>query len=379
MSLIRRFSRDAAVVFVVSLAARVVAVAVTATTDLNPYSGGDTEAFARAAAAGAQSLLAGRVPPFRILDVHEVWGALLAPLWLLPGPNRLYGQIWIAFLGAAAVRNVYIVGRRLHSPSAGALAAAPIAAFPSLLFVHSTILREAFVLYCLTALARIHFAPEDWLGRWSRYGVSAVVLVLLFLPRWENAPVYALVIAVAIVTSRRVRGANSRLVAGGIGGVGLAVAVAGFRWGRSRLDWLATIRRRRAHGRTAYLEGIYPDTVPKAIAFSGIGAAYFLFSPFPWMVSTASDFVVMVEGTITLGYTVASVRGARVAAEESFSGVAALVVGLLAGAILYGLANANVGTVVRQRQMMTWVVFLLGAVGVADAVTCRRAGEGDIE
>lgn len=135
------------------------------------------------------------------------------------------------------------------------------------------------------------------------------------------------------------------------------------------IGYLSKIRAARARGRTVYLGGVIPNTVYKAIFFSWIGAIYFLYSPFPWMVKQISDFIVMFQAFGNVIYTIGAIHGARILFQKSPIGTTGLVFGATAGSILYGLANANVGTVVRQRQMILWIIFLLGGIGFAHFVT----------
>jgi hypothetical protein len=141
--------------------------------------------------------------------------------------------------------------------------------------------------------------------------------------------------------------------------------------GQRVIEDLAWLRGVRARGRTEYLGWVTPETLTSALSFSWIAAGYFLFSPFPWMIENVQDLVVAVEALVTLGYAVAGVSGVRVCLRETMPGTVALLVGLVLGSVLYGLGTANVGTAVRHRQMLVWVIFLFGAVGLVHTVRLR--------
>lgn len=138
------------------------------------------------------------------------------------------------------------------------------------------------------------------------------------------------------------------------------------KYSRRVLDHLINIRQ--ARGRIEYLGSILPETILEAIAFSWVGAMYFLFAPFPWMVSLVMDFVAMGEALLNLVYAGAAIPGAQVFRTRTFAGSTALVVGIVVGSVLYGLGTANVGTAVRHRQMVLWAIFLLGGIGIAQYI-----------
>ncbi|WP_436930042.1 hypothetical protein [Halosimplex halobium] len=369
-------------VFFGALATRLVGVAATSLTALNPYAKADADRFAVSAAETAATLAAGQIPviptdPNRIVTL---WGFFLSPLWLLPGPNRLYGRVFVALLGAFAVYGLYRLTSALHSRKAGIVPTLPLICYPSFVFIHSTILRESFVLAGLVwatvllsgAVSVPAWIPNDIGPAWFPSGTvrlvaGTAVLGVISIVRWENLPLYALAIGTGVAVGYRDVLTRVRIaVAAGVSTlVGLTVARPMV---RSALDFLVVKRRRRSRGRTVYLPGFLPDTIPKAVAFAPVGAIYFLFTPFPWMVEQAADVVVFVQA---IGNVVAAgfaILGVPVLWRRSKRTTTALIAAFVVGTVLYGLVNANVGANVRQRQMFLWVLFLFAGVGVAERV-----------
>lgn len=81
------------------------------------------------------------------------YALLLAPLYRLFGPDALWGQLLNAVLGAATVAFTYAITRRAFGERAGVVAAAIVAAFPSLiLFAGVTLSETAFTCFALLAL-----------------------------------------------------------------------------------------------------------------------------------------------------------------------------------------------------------------------------------
>lgn len=366
--------RDASLAVAVSLFAfllRGVGIVVTTVTPLNPYSHNDVNGFARSASVIADTVAAGSAPTIDMGDIYTVWGAMLSPFWLLPGPSRLYARLGMALLGALAVYNVYVIASHYHSSRAGLIAAFPVAVFPSYVFVHATVLREAMVLFGLTTAGRLLLAPSPRLSTPLRYSAVAVVLSIATILRPVNAPVLAVVLVVgglfALDPWREFPSLTKvSVTACLLAGTPLALWV-----GSSVAESLARLREIRARGRTEYLGWVFPDSLPEAFAFSWIGAAYFLFSPFPWMVETVQDVVIAQEAMLTLMFAVMAVFGVPVLIRRSRTGTVALATGLVLASVLYGLGTANVGTAVRHRQMFVWVLFVFGGTGVAEMVRIR--------
>jgi hypothetical protein len=364
-------NRDALNVFLIALVLRITSVAITTLTSLNTYSQGDANGFANRAYQISSAVRSGAVPVLKLKDIYDIWGAMLSPFWLLPGPSRIYARLGIALLGAVAIYNIYVTARYYHSKYAGTIVILPMLFYPSFLFLHSAVLREVMVLFGLTTAARLLLVPGPRMTTAQQYGLATFFLSIATILRDENLPVYLLVLAVAVVFKSQVRYQYKRLsqVFVGIGAV--VSPVLAVKYSQDVLDQLLYYRRVRASGRTAYLGSILPGTISEAIAFSWIGAMYFLFTPFPWMISRIMDLVIAFEGLTNLVYAIASITGARVLAEQTLPGTMALVVGIVVGTVLYGLGTVNVGTAVRHRPMILWAIFLLGGIGLAEHIRIR--------
>jgi len=358
-------------IFTVALCTHVLAVAVTTLVGLNPDASGDVDTFARTARRFAATTKQGTLPSVSFTDTDEVWGSFLSPFWLLPGPSRVYARFVNAILGVAATCNVYSIATTYHSERAGAFAALPLIFYPSFLSTHSTILREAIILCGLTIVANVYL-HQRFGSAMRRHFVVVALMVPVVIQRSDNLPVYVLVFAVAAAVSwidfSEVR----------TGVYALAAALLVTAWlhpiTEAIVDDLAEFRRARATGRTAYIADVFPATVPSAVAFSWIGAMYFLYAPFPWMVEIPFALPIAIEGVVNVLYTVAAVSGTRYLWRQAPAATAGLVVGIVVGSVLYGLGTANVGTAVRHRQMILWAIFLLGGIGVADRMKFRVSG-----
>jgi hypothetical protein len=112
--------------------------------------------------------------------------------------------------------------------------------------------------------------------------------------------------------------------------------------------------------------------VLEVLAFSWIGAVYFLYSPFPWMIGSVLDIPVAVEGVISMIYTIAAILSIPYLSKRHLPGVGALIIALIVGVSFYGIGTVNVGTASRHRPMFLWVVFLFGGIGLAQHLEIRH-------
>jgi hypothetical protein len=278
----------------------------------------------------------------------------------------------IATLGALTVFNVAIVATALHSRRAAVVAVAPMIIYPSFVFVQASLLREVLVLFALTSGLRLWIAPS------SRISIRTRAFVVIFLffgasvVRTENVPLYLLSGAVGgVLTIADRRNTSYSPLIGFGGGLGVTVILLLDQRVSRVITQLDDMRQYRARGRAIYLGDVFPKTLRDIIAFSWVGAAYFLFTPFPWMVENLADFVGMLEGMVNLLFAAASFDGARTVGKRAPAMTVTLLVFLVVGVILYGVANANYGTSVRQRQMFVWILYLFGSVGIVKRVWIR--------
>jgi 4-amino-4-deoxy-L-arabinose transferase-like glycosyltransferase len=360
--------REAGALLALAFLTRLVGVSVTTLTGLNSYAKADVRGFATAASATASTLAAGSLPIVEFRDVYQVWGLFLSPFWLLPGPSRVYARVGVALLGAYSVYNVYRMTEKYASTQAAAIAAAPMVLFPTFVFIHATILREAAVLFGLTTAFRLALIRRGRLPAWVRATAAGCCLLFALSLRPENWPLYLLV-AVAGGTVFVARRYDYRVtVAVGTPTALISVMLA-LPFIRRLVDRVAFVRSNRAKGRTAYLTDTIPNRITEVVAFSSVGAAYFLFSPFPWMVGRPIDVVVLLQALTNVTFLGFALNGGRVLARRWPPVVfAAAVAWLVFGALIYGVGTANVGTAVRHRQMFTWFLFVLGGTGAAQYV-----------
>jgi 4-amino-4-deoxy-L-arabinose transferase-like glycosyltransferase len=377
-----RKTRQVFPVFVIAFAIRFVVSGLTTVTNLNPASQADANGFENTAALIARGLREGQpyryVPgsidlpqllfPLVSADIYNLWGTFLAPFWLLPGPSGFYARLGNAFLGTLAIYNVYLIARYYHSHHAGVVATIPLIFYPSVVAVQSTLLREAIVLFSITAAARFLIVPSKQRSWILSYIIAGGALHIALLQRSDNFIIYMTAIAVALMLCAvKSKSFSSRAI-----GIGVALSPVAFvlslPFVRDGIEFLARTREVRASGRTVYLSDVIPRTLLEFTAFSWIGAAYFLFTPFPWMIETVPDLLIGIEGLINIVFTIAAVWSIHSLRQKNAPATAGLLVGLAVAVVLYGVGTVNYGTGMRHRQMFMWVLFLFGGIGITEHV-----------
>lgn len=375
-------TRQAVSVFMFALVIRIAAAVITTFTELNPESQADAARFGETAAIIARGLARGEpylftsstievsqfLNPLATVDTYTLWGTFLSPFWLLPGMNSLYARLGTALLGAIAVYNIYLIAQYYHSHHAGVISVAPMLVYPSFVAVHSTLLRDTMILFAVTTAVRFLIIPSDQYSRLFSLLLSGGSLHIALLLRSDNLIIYAVALfAVLAVYSIEQKYISRYTIA--ISTIGtLITGILALPLIRDGIQYLSYIRRVRASGRTVYLPHLIPNTILEFLAFSWLGAIYFLYAPFPWMIQTIPDLLVGIEGLTNIGFTIAAVWGVRSLGQKNRPVTVGLLVGLVVAVILYGIGTVNYGTGMRHRQMFLWVIFLLGGIGISEHV-----------
>ena len=118
------------------------------------------------------------------------------------------------------------------------------------------------------------------------------------------------------------------------------------------LEGLSQTRQEMATGGSAFHARVDVSTPGKALAFLPIGVAYFLFSPFPWEITSVLKLFSLPEMILIYVLTPAAVRGIAHCARDRFRDCfqVLLLTGLLT--VSYSLGEGNVGTLYRHRAMV---------------------------
>jgi 4-amino-4-deoxy-L-arabinose transferase-like glycosyltransferase len=283
------------------------------------------------------------------------------------GHTEIPIKIATALIGAFTIRYVYLIARELYGPSVAHRAALYAAYLPSLVLWSSVNIRDAWVIFLLVVAC--------WLGLSIQKGGSPLVvvkyaLIVFIVSRFRDYLVYILLITpvAALLMTRGEKRSRNFLVATVISLVGLVMiqqGIVGHRTeNRLSLEAIAELRQSMATGGSAFQAQADISTPGAALLFLPIGLAYFLFSPFPWQITSLLKAISLPEMLFLYSLTPAIIRGLLWTFRRRFqeSSPMLLLIGLIAAS--YALSSGNVGTMYRHRAQALVFFLILAALGM---------------
>lgn len=318
---------------------------------------------------------------------HIVTGAhlytwLCSFFYALFGRSRLMMQALNVLFGTLIVLNVARLNEVIGNDRRLAQRAAWLTAiFPSLVFFSAAMLREVAVAYPLS-LGVLYLVCWHR-DRKHRHMVAAVLSLLASMA--FHSGVFAILLIGGLwlvggwlrsVSVGRLRnfGKNSLALLAGIAAI-LFVLGSGFGMEKFQhvesgdVQELSQAQINFAHGRTAYLEDLHADGPADVVWQAPIRITYFLFSPFPWMLSTGSDVVGLVDSCffLALFWRLWTHRRAVLGQPQAL-----MVLGCFSAmALTFAIGVSNYGTAHRHRNKMLPLL-----VGVAMGFPRRRTAMG---
>jgi len=358
-------------VFVVALTVRLLAV-IPATAKVTTYSQGDPIKFANTAAFVASGLRRGVLQYPDVSPTNRMWGGILSPFWLLPGPSDIYARIWLATCGALAVYNVYVIACTYHSRRAGLYAAVPMALLPTHVTLHGTLMRDTLLIFLLTLIARLVIRqPTRHRLAAGIWGALAFAVACILRP--DNIGMYVVVIGLgaAIIVGKKIPYREWLAYALPLTLAAIvSSALVGYTLTPRAFSELQSLRMSRAHGSALYLADYQPTGVVESLLATPMLSLLFLVVPLPWMVDSAGAMLASLGGILIFGYAIGTVLTLPYLLNFRHNHTAVpLVAGAVLGVLLYGFVMSNYGAVTRFRQMFTWVFFIGGGIGLARKVT----------
>lgn len=295
---------------------------------------------------------------------------------MMQGINVLFGSLMVFYVWRLAA----LIGENQKL----ALRAAWLAAlFPSLVFFSSIMLREVVVAFPLVF-------GVYYLTKWHRdrrnIDIAFAVLGLLVSMAFHSGGVAVLLGGAIWICGNWVRSivrgdyrqlGRSTLALLAAGAVIAAVVSSGFGMGKfnavtsGELHDLNAQQDVFARGRTAYLDDLRAEQPLDLVWQSPIRLTYFLFAPFPWMITAGSDVVGLIDSLFFLALSWRTWRSRRWLGKHP---QALMVLGVFgAMAITFALGVSNYGTALRHRSKML-PMFIAAAIALPIP---RRSAERD--
>lgn len=129
------------------------------------------------------------------------------------------------------------------------------------------------------------------------------------------------------------------------------------------VDFLGEHVLRRSRDRASYLEGLKPRSYIDMGYQTPIRIIYFLFTPFPWMVTSSVDIFGLIDSLffIILGFY--SYKGLKYLKSEDKPIYYLLLIVLLVFLITFGWGTSNYGAAMRHRSKIGWLFIILASIG----------------
>jgi hypothetical protein len=283
------------------------------------------------------------------------------------GPSQLPLKVVNSFIGAISARYVYLITRDLFGGAVARRSVLFCAFFPSLILWSVLNIRDVWVVFLILFISWKSLVVIR--GHSSSALLSVIVgAFVLSLFRDYLFYVVALPPVVALVIGGRGH-LGRNFVLAFIAGLGVLLLVQHGGAGadasqRMSLEALSKSRQDLATGSSVISQNVDISTPGRALAYLPTGVAYFLFSPFPWQITSALKAFALPEMLLIYLLTPAMIRGIRYTIRTRFrEGLQILLVMSLL-TVSYALGEGNVGTLYRHRAQAISFYLMFAAVGL---------------
>jgi hypothetical protein len=297
--------------------------------------------------------------------------------YYLFGATQLPLKLANALVGAITCRYVFLLAQQLFGGSVARRTARLVQLFPSLVLWSAVNIRDVWVIFLVVFIS---WKSLQLSQGYSRLALGQFALALFLLSRFRDY--LFLVVSVPPVVALLI-GNRGNLVRNFLVSSAAALAVVlllqsgamGARTqGQLSLEAMSEIRRDMATGGSAFEREADISTPGKALAFLPVGLAYFLFSPFPWQITSLLKLFSIPEMLILYYLTPSIIRGIRHAIRQRFRESFQLLLLTTLLTVSYALGSGNVGTLYRHRAQAISFYLMFGAAGLEVARQRRVPG-----
>jgi len=120
-----------------------------------------------------------------------------------------------------------------------------------------------------------------------------------------------------------------------------------------------------ARGGAAYLVGFTPNSILDIIIQTPVRMVYFLFAPFPWMISSPGQILGLIDSLLYLVLVFYLIRGFRYLKKYNNPAFWAVALMLLIMTATFAWGTSNFGTAIRHRQKIVWLIIVVSSLGIA--------------
>ena len=290
-----------------------------------------------------------------------------AVMFYLFGPSQLPVKFLNAFIGASSARYVFLIARSLFGPAVARRTAVLCQFFPSLVLWSVLNIRDVWVVFLILFIS---WKSYEGVRRYAPGAVLGVVLAALVLSWFRDYLFYVVALppVVAFLIGRRSHlGRNFMLAL--LAGLGILLLVQHARAGataidRMTLEALSKARQDLATGGSSLGENVDISTPGRALAYLPKGLVYFLFSPFPWQITSVLKAFALPEMLLIYFLTPAMIRGIRYTVRTRFREALQILLVTSLLTVSYALGEGNVGTLYRHRAQAISMYLMFAAAGI---------------
>lgn len=115
--------------------------------------------------------------------------------------------------------------------------------------------------------------------------------------------------------------------------------------------------------RAAYLHGMSPDSILEIIIYTPIRIAYFLFTPFPWQISSVVDLLGLVDVGLYWMLIFFGIKGLKEIKKNNKLAFYSVILILVAELFVFSWGTSNYGTAIRHRLKFIWLIAPIVMIG----------------
>lgn len=271
------------------------------------------------------------------------------------------------FLGAQVCRFQYYLGRAIFGIPTARRGALLTAFLPSLVLWSALNIRDVWAIFLVLFIS---WKSYQLIAGYSHLALLQLLASIAALTMFRQYLFFVValppIVGLVVGSGRRNTGRNFVLAAlASVGILTLAeLGMARQSFDLMSLEALAEAREGMQYGAGSAFGGSVDISTPaQALRYLPVGIAYFLFSPFPWDITSALKAASLPEILLLYWLTPHTFRGARFAVRHRLGDTAQILVLTALLIVSYSLGSGNVGTLYRHRAQALPLLLLLAAVG----------------
>lgn len=289
-----------------------------------------------------------------------------ALLFYVFGLTEIPIKLLNAFVGAFTTRYVYLISRELFGAAVGRRSALLAAFFPSLVLWSAVNIRDVWVIFLIVYIS---WKSLQVVRGQSVLGIVTVGLAIYAVTFFRDYLFFVVALPPLVAFLIGSRGNLARnfvfaLVAGVVLVLLLQRGAGETAMQRMSLESMSRVRQDMAFGGSAYHENVDISTPGRAITFLPLGIAYFLFSPFPWQITSLLKLFSLPEMLLIYRLTPAMFRGIKHTIQTRFREALQILLLTALLTVSYALGEGNVGTLYRHRAQAILFYLMFAAVGL---------------